>query len=389
MGPAIDRDSGKFTMAILRVEGLFKTFKDTKALDDVSFEFSAGILSVLGPSGCGKTTLLRCIAGLEVPDEGSIYIDDKLQTSISEGTLVPPYARELGFVFQSYALWPHMTVYKNVAFGLKLRKFPESEIRKKVESALDLVGLPNLGQRYPSQLSGGQQQRVALARSIVMEPRLILLDEPLSNLDAKLREEMRVELKKLIKKVGISALYVTHDQEEAFVISDRVIVMDKGRILQYATPDEIYSRPADQFVASFIGRSVLADGKISKVAGERCQVTVPEFNNATLICCRPKSASPGDACKLVIRTGEIKLSSKKFDHSENVLEGSMASREYRGGLTDHRIQVGSKEIVVTSHKLCPMISIDDEGGKIFLYIDPSAISVITHQPPLVPKQVGA
>ena len=363
-------------MAILRVERLSKTFKDVNALDNVSFEFGKGVLSLLGPSGCGKTTLLRCIAGLEVPDAGSIYIDDKLQTSISEAVLIPPYSRELGFVFQNYALWPHMTVYKNVAFGLKLRKLPEKEIRKKVEAALDLVGLPNLGQRYPSQLSGGQQQRVALARSIVMEPRLILLDEPLSNLDAKLREEMRVELKKLIRKVGISALYVTHDQEEAFVISDSVIVMERGNILQYATPDEIYNRPADQFVASFIGRSVLVDGKMLKVEGDRCQVTVPEFNHATLVCHRPKNASAGDACKLVIRTGEVKLNSKKFDHPENVLEGSMASRDYRGGLTDHRIQVGSREIVVTSHKLCPMISIDDEGGKIFLYIDPSAISVI-------------
>jgi len=376
-------------MAILKVQGLTKAFRDLKALDNVSFEFTKGILSLLGPSGCGKTTLLRCIAGLEVPDEGSIYIDDKLQTSIGEAVLVPPYSREIGFVFQSYALWPHMTVYKNVAFGLKLRKLPEKEIRKKVEAALDLVGLPNLGQRYPSQLSGGQQQRVALARSIVMEPRLILLDEPLSNLDAKLREEMRVELKKLIRKVGISALYVTHDQEEAFVISDSVIVMERGNILQYATPDEIYNRPANEFVASFIGRSVLVDGKMLKVEGDRCQVTVPEFNHATLVCHRPKNAAPGDACKLVIRTGEVKLNSKKFDHPENVLEGSMASRDYRGGLTDHRIQIGSREIVVTSHKLCPMITIDDEGGKIFLYIDPSAISIISDQPPSVPRQVGA
>ena len=376
-------------MAIVKVERLSKAYADLKALDNVSFEFGKGILSILGPSGCGKTTLLRCIAGLEVPDEGSIYIDDKIQTSIHEAILVPPYSREIGFVFQSYALWPHMSVYKNVAFGLKLRNIPENEIRKKVESTLDLVGLPNLGERYPSQLSGGQQQRVALARSIAMEPRLILLDEPLSNLDAKLREEMRVELKKLIKKVGISALYVTHDQEEAFVISDIVIVMDKGKILQYATPDQIYNRPADQFVASFIGRSVLVEGKMLKVESERCQVTVPEFNHATIICHRPENAAAGAACKLVIRTGEIRLNSKRFDHTENVLEGSMNSREYRGGLTDHRIQVGSREIVVTSHKFCPMINIEGDNEKIFLHIDPSAISVIVDRPQAVPQQVGA
>ena len=367
-------------MAIIKVERLSKAFSDFKALDNVSFEFGKGILSILGPSGCGKTTLLRCIAGLELPDEGSIYIDDKIQTSIYEGILVPAYSREIGFVFQSYALWPHMTVYKNVAFGLKLRKVAEADVKRRVLAALELVGLPKLEERFPSQLSGGQQQRVALARSLAMEPRLILLDEPLSNLDAKLREEMRVELKKLIKKVGISAVYVTHDQEEAFVISDSVIVMDRGRVLQHATPDEIYNRPADQFVASFIGRSVLVDGRVLRVDGEDCWVLVPEFNRATLVCRRAKGASAGGGCQLVIRTGEIKLNSRRFDHAENVLEGSMTSRDYRGGLTDHRVQVGSREIVVTSHKLCPMISIDDDGGKIFLHIDRSAISVIANHP---------
>ncbi len=373
-------------MAILKVEGVSKTFKDLKALDNVSFEFNKGILSFLGPSGCGKTTLLRCIAGLELPDEGSIYIEDKVQTSISESILVPPYSREIGFVFQSYALWPHMTVFNNIAFGLKLRKVPEADIKRRVLASMDLVGLQKLEQRYPSQLSGGQQQRVALARSLALEPRLILLDEPLSNLDAKLREEMRVELKKLIKKVGISALYVTHDQEEAFVISDTVIVMNRGQILQYAAPDEIYDRPANQFVASFIGRSALVDGKVSKVDGETGLVAIPEFGNTTLACRIPKGAVPGDPCSIVIRTGEVKLSSQKLVAQNNILEGVMVSRDYRGGLTDHRIRVGSKEIVVTSHKLCPMIKVEGNGDKIFLHIDPSAISIILGQPPAGPGQ---
>jgi len=363
-------------MAILRVEGLFKVYKDVKALDGVSFEFDKGILSVLGPSGCGKTTLLRCIAGLEVPDEGSIYIGEKLQTCIDRGVLVPPYSREIGFVFQNYALWPHMMVFSNVAFGLKLRKVPNEEIRRRVRSALELVGLEKHENRYPSQLSGGQQQRVALARSLVLEPQLILLDEPLSNLDAKLREETRVELKKLIKKVGISALYVTHDQEEAFTISDTVIVMDRGKILQYATPDEIYHRPANQFVASFIGRAALVEGKVVKMDGGDCVVMIPEFGNAVLVCHAPKSGRPGDACEVVIRTSEIGLSSKAFGQKDNVLEGLMLGREYRGGLTDHRIQVGSKELVITSHKLCPMIEIESDGEKIFLHIDKSAMSLI-------------
>ncbi|OGQ81062.1 MAG: hypothetical protein A3F90_16220 [Deltaproteobacteria bacterium RIFCSPLOWO2_12_FULL_60_19] len=363
-------------MAILKVERLSKTYKELQALDDVSFEFEKGILSLLGPSGCGKTTLLRCIAGLEVPDEGSIYIDGKLQTCIEKSVLVPPYAREIGFVFQNYALWPHMTVFTNVAFGLKLRKLPDEETKKRVRVTLDLVGLQTQEDRYPSQLSGGQQQRVALARSLVLEPRLILLDEPLSNLDAKLREEMRVELKKLIKKVGISALYVTHDQEEAFVISDTVIVMDRGKILQYAVPDEIYNRPADQFVASFIGHSALLEGKIVRVEGDTCLVSTPALANATLLCPAPRGAAAGAACKIVIRTGEVQLSSHRFENSQNVLEGVMSSRDYRGGLTDHRIQIGSKEIVVTSHKLCPMINVESGEEKIFLHIDPSAMSII-------------
>ncbi|HME63223.1 MAG TPA: ABC transporter ATP-binding protein [Candidatus Binatia bacterium] len=364
-------------MPILKVEAVTKLFKDVKALDDVSFEFEKGILSFLGPSGCGKTTLLRSIAGLEVPDTGSIYIADKVQTSIERGILVPPYSRAIGFVFQNYALWPHMTVFKNVAFGLKLRKTPAGEIERKVMSSLELVGLKGREQRYPSQLSGGQQQRVALARSLALEPRLILLDEPLSNLDAKLREEMRVELKRLIKKVGISALYVTHDQEEAFTISDAVVVMDGGKILQYGAPDEIYNRPAHPFVASFIGHATLVDGKVVKIDDNDCIVSVPDFNGANLLSPAVKGLAAGDACKVVIRTTEVKLSNEKFpDGVDNVLEGLMTGREYRGGLTDHRVQIGSKEIVVTSHKLCPMIHVNGDGGKTFVCIDRSAISLI-------------
>jgi ABC-type Fe3+/spermidine/putrescine transport system ATPase subunit len=367
-------------MAILKVEGLSKTFKDVKALNSVSFEFEKGILSFLGPSGCGKTTLLRSIAGLEIPDAGSISIADEIQTSVEKGILLPPYARKIGFVFQNYALWPHMTVYGNVAFGLKLQKLSATEIKRKVLSALELVGLQGREYRYPSQLSGGQQQRVALARSLALEPRLILLDEPLSNLDAKLREEMRVELRKLIKKVGISALYVTHDQEEAFTISDAVIVMETGKILQYAAPEDIYNHPTHSFVASFIGHSILLDAKVIKVQGGDCLVTVPEFNGATLLLPGTKEAVPGADCKIVIRTTEIRLSNEKFpDGTDNVLEGLMTSREHRGGLTDHRVQVGSKEIVVTSHKLCPMVRVDGDGGKAFLSIDKSAISMIVGQ----------
>jgi iron(III) transport system ATP-binding protein len=370
-------------MSIIKVEGVTKLYKDLKALDNVSFEFEKGILSFLGPSGCGKTTLLRSIAGLEIPDAGSISIGDKVQTSIEGGILIPPYSREIGFVFQNYALWPHMTVYKNVAFALNLRKLPTEQVKRRVLASLELVGLGGREDRYPSQLSGGQQQRVALARSIVMEPRLILLDEPLSNLDAKLREEMRVELKKLIKKVGISALYVTHDQEEAFVISDKVIVMNAGRILQYDSPDELYSHPSDPFVAAFIGHSTLVEGHVIKAMGGECVVQIPEFDNATLICAAPRSGLASGPCSVVIKNGDLRLRSEAFPADAiNVLVGAMTSREYRGGLTDHRVQIGSKEVVVTSHRLCPMISVEGEGDKVFLCIEKSAIS-------LIPKRAAA
>lgn len=364
-------------MSILKIEGLTKHFNDLTALNNVSFEFDKGILSFLGPSGCGKTTLLRSIAGLEIPDAGAIYIADQLQTSVEQGVLVPPYAREIGFVFQSYALWPHMTVFKNVAFGLKLRKLSDNEIQRRASAALELVGLAGREQRYPSQLSGGQQQRVALARSLALEPRLILLDEPLSNLDAKLREEMRVELRKLIKKVGISALYVTHDQEEAFTISDAVIVMEGGKILQYATPDEIYNRPAHPFVASFIGHATLLDGRLVSIEGDTCVVSVPDLANRTLTSSAPSHGKPGDICKVVLRTSEIRLSHEPFPAgTPNVIEARMTGREFRGGLTDHRLTTGTRELVVTSHKLCPMIRLDGAGDRTFLAIDKSAISVI-------------
>src|SRR5262245_16841929 len=363
-------------MAILSVQELVKTYSEVNALDSVSFEFHDGILSVLGPSGCGKTTLLRSIAGLEVPDAGRIAIHDKVQTWISKGIHVPPYAREIGFVFQNYALWPHMTVFKNVAFGLKLKHLSVDEIRRRVYGALALVGLDQHESRYPSQLSGGQQQRVALARSLVLEPKLILLDEPLSNLDAKLREEMRVELRKLIKRIGISALYVTHDQEEAFTISDAVIVMNGGKIVQYARPEYIYDRPATEFVASFVGHSVLLDGKLLRAEPGNSVVAIPEFQGAALACAHAADLTPGAACKIVIRTGEIRLSSSKPALEQNVLEGKIIARESSGGSTDYRILVGTREIVITSHRLCPLVELDGNGDRVFLQIDKASISLI-------------
>src|SRR5919198_1812973 len=211
--------------------------------------------TLLGPSGCGKTTTLNCIAGLEQPDGGRITVGDAVLTDVDRGVVLPPERRNLGMVFQSYALWPHMNVYDNLAFGLKLKKVPRGEIRDRIRQALELVGLAGLEQRYPFQLSGGQQQRVALARAVVAQPRVLLLDEPLSNLDAKVREQARFWLRDFQRRLGITAMYVTHDQAEALAISDMVAVMSAGEVLQFAPPKEIYEQPASRFVAEFIGQT--------------------------------------------------------------------------------------------------------------------------------------
>ncbi|MCD6348969.1 MAG: ABC transporter ATP-binding protein, partial [Candidatus Korarchaeota archaeon] len=222
-------------MVSIRTVELTKVFGDVVAVDHVSLEIKHGeFFTLLGPSGCGKTTFLRTIAGLEMADEGRIYFDDQDITDL------PAHLRGTGMVFQNYALWPHMNVFDNIAYGLKIRKVPKSEIEKKVKEVLKLVKLEGLEKRTPHQLSGGQQQRVALARALVINPRVLLFDEPLSNLDAKLRIEMRAELKRIQRDLGITAIYVTHDQEEAMSISDRIAVMNRGRVMQVGTPKEIY-----------------------------------------------------------------------------------------------------------------------------------------------------
>ena len=231
-------------MQNVRVEKLVKRFGDVTAVDGVSFEVPKGkLLTLLGPSGCGKTTTLNIIAGFETPDDGDVHVGERLISSATENVLVPAHKRNLGMVFQSYGLWPHLRVRDNVAFGLQMRKTPRNEIAGAVERALGLVRLDGLGERYPSQLSGGQQQRVAFARALVYEPDVLLLDEPLSNLDAALREEMRLELKELQTESGITTIFVTHDQVEAMVMSDIIVVMNHGRIEQMGSPSDIYQNP--------------------------------------------------------------------------------------------------------------------------------------------------
>jgi len=271
----------------ISISDLSRHYGAVRAIDGVSFHIADGeFVSLLGPSGCGKTTTLRCVAGLEDPTGGSISLDNRLVSAPAQRILVPTHERQVGMVFQSYAVWPHMTVFENVAFPLTIRGTAKAAIDKEVREALGRVNMGHLAERQPSQLSGGQQQRVALARAIVGSPRVLLFDEPLSNLDAKLREEMRGEIRNLQRRLGIAAVYVTHDREEALSMSDRVIVMDSGRIAQIGSPKELYQRPRSRFVADFVGKVgliqlmrqadgwVLADGtRIETNAGDIATIT--------------------------------------------------------------------------------------------------------------------
>ncbi|MCS7274630.1 MAG: ABC transporter ATP-binding protein [Candidatus Bipolaricaulota bacterium] len=253
----------------VELRGVSKRFGATTVLDHVSLQVQKGeFFSLLGPSGCGKTTTLRIIAGFEHPDSGELLINGQPALHI------PPHERDINLVFQHYALFPHLTVARNVAFGLEMQRRPRAEIQRRVAEALELVRLTGLEDRYPKQLSGGQQQRVALARALVTHPSVLLLDEPLGALDQKLRQEMQLELKRLQRQLQITFIYVTHDQEEALALSDRIAVMHRGRVLQVGTPEEIYEHPATRFVAEFIGESNLLEGEVVHVVGERALVKI-------------------------------------------------------------------------------------------------------------------
>ena len=250
-------------MPLVEIRNLTKRFGNVTAIDDVFFTVKAGHLAVLlGPSGCGKTTTLRCVAGLEKPDAGEILLGDEIISSAEKNIFVPPDKRGMGMVFQSYALWPHKSVFDNIAYPLKVKGKPKEEVHKAVKKVLEIVSLVGLEKRYPSQLSGGQQQRVALARSLVSTPRVLLLDEPLSNLDAKLRASTRYELRDLIEKLGITTIYVTHDQLEAMALADKVFIMNNGKLVQEGIPRKIYKEPESKFVAGFIGSTNLIDCSI-------------------------------------------------------------------------------------------------------------------------------
>lgn len=351
----------------VRLEHISKIYQDPKtgknfyAVHDTTLDIEPGtFVTLLGPSGCGKTTTLRMIAGFESPDEGEIYLGGEAINSLT------PNKRDTAMVFQSYALLPHYNVFDNVAYGLKIRKLPKEEIRERVLNILKLVEMEGMESRMTNQLSGGQQQRVALARAMVLEPGVLLFDEPLSNLDAKLRVTMRTEIRKIQQKVGITAIYVTHDQSEAMSISDKIIIMSKGKVEQIGTPREIYYHPNSKFVADFIGEANFLDAQVLSENGEKARIRVAgeeiEVNNFA-------HARAGDKSELVIRPEVAKLS------ETGVLEGTVTLSTFMGSYQYYQMLVDGMEIQITDYNPVNR-RIYEVGEKAFLEFDPRGVYIL-------------
>ena len=340
-------------MSEVRIEHVFKRFGDVTAVSDFDLTVKDGeFVSLLGPSGCGKTTSLRMIAGFERATEGEIYIGDHCVSSHIKNTFVPPEKRDIGMVFQSYAVWPHMTVTENVAYPLKIQKVPKEERAARVAEMLKLVHLDEYGSRYPHQLSGGQQQRVALARALVMRPGLLLLDEPLSNLDAKLRESMRFEISSIQKELGITVIYVTHDQSEAMTMSDRVVVMSRGVIQQIGTPYEIYRNPANKMVADFIGLVNFVEGEVQ---GDRVYISGTGVSF-------PNTSGVTGSATIAVRPENITMS-----RTSGTIEGTLVHRFYLGDAVDYRVQCKHHviRVIVKGAELKEF----NDGEKVYLDFD--------------------
>ncbi len=350
-------------MVSLHLKDLVKRFDDVTAVDGVNIEIEMGeLFFLLGPSGCGKSTLLRTIAGFCDPEEGQVIFDDRDVTDL------PPYKRNTGMVFQNYALWPHMTVADNVAYGLDVRKVGSSERSQRIEQALDMVHMSEYGERRPNQLSGGQQQRVGRARAQVIEPEVIFLDEPLSNLDAKLRLEMRDEIKRIHSETGITTIYVTHDQKEALSMADRLAVMEAGKVIQTGSPQEVYRRPGSPFVAEFIGETNLLEGNVAGREGETISVTT-EIGDI--------KAARSDARGKVwcsIRPEAFRLLRDAASENGNTIPAVVKGHTYLGEMEQYEFESNGRTLRVV--ELNPLDA-PEVGAEVALTVSPEDVVLIT------------
>jgi iron(III) transport system ATP-binding protein len=348
----------------IEVSNLVVRYGDSTAVDGIGFDIASGeMVTLLGPSGCGKTTTLRAVAGLETPSAGSIRLNDETVYSAAERRNVPTEKRGVSMVFQSYAIWPHMTVFDNVAYGLRVRKLPQAEVRQNVQRVLGLVQMQAFAERPASKLSGGQQQRVAVARAIAFSPNVLLFDEPLSNLDAKLRAEMRVELRELQRRLDITALYVTHDQEEALAISDRVIVMNGGKIEQIGTPEEIYNRPRSRFVADFVGSANLIEGKVRGPSGSNGTLIFETDGGIRLEVVAVDASRTGQTT-VALRSSYIHLG--HAGGSQNAVAGRIHRRMFHGDFIQYVVDWPAGQLIVRR----PPTELFDEGGEVTISFEP-------------------
>lgn len=360
----------------LKASGLVKKFGKLLAVDDVNFEINRGeVLTLLGPSGCGKTTTLRMIAGFEKPEAGEVHVEEQCIVSVQRRLFLSPEKREMGMVFQSYAIWPHMSVFENVSYPLRLRRLQERVIREKVENVLDLVGLSGLESRPATLLSGGQQQRVALARALVYSPKILLLDEPLSNLDAKLREQMRVELKSLQKRLSITVIFVTHDQIEAMTLSDRLAVMRQGKIEQMGPPQEIYEHPRTPFVQEFIGRVIWLEGKVVENGGQSVVIGLSGDEGAHIRCDAPDGKmGRGDPVVIAIRPEEVRLSLDKLDKEGdgfNLVPCRVEAAVFLGDRYECHLRYGATTFTLPTSRTEPVSA----GQRVCLKLSPDSVRI--------------
>ncbi len=362
-----DNTGGKRFMPDLRLKNIVKKYGKLKAVDNLNLDVREGeLLTLLGPSGCGKTTTLRAVSGFVTLNSGDIYIGERKITDLA------PEKRGIGLVFQNYALWPHMTVFQNLSFGLQIKKLPNDKIKKKVEQALALVKLEGLENRYPRQLSGGQQQRVALVRALVLEPDILLLDEPLSNLDAILREQMRFEIAQIHKEYKVTTIYVTHDQTEAMVISDRIAVLDNGKLVQLGKPAEIYSQPTNRFVAGFMGTTSFLHGRVKEVHGEQAVVAV---DNGITITGINSGLEAGQEVDVAVRPENIRFiwePEQRAASEQNYYEIRVVRASYVGELIDYQLDLAGS-LIRARGEVQKKLKV---GDKIKIFLEPDQISIL-------------